>query len=201
MGHKDKPKIFLGVPVSDSAAMNALTAHSIGAAIISAGGMVIDFVLRQSCDIVSNRTFLVNAALKTDATHILFVDCDMLFPHDIIKTLLAHDKEIVGVEYNARTFPLKGVQEPLEERSATELYKAKFAGMGVMLIDLDIFRDPKVGVDKEGKKTPWFSFGRDSQGNLAMGEDGWFCFMARDAGYDTWIDPVPKIYHLGLYGF
>src|SRR3990167_9013525 len=100
-------KIFIGVPVSDSAAMNAYTAHSIGAAIIGAGGLVSDFILRQSCDIVSNRTYLVNAALKTDATHILFIDCDMTFPHDIIQTLLAHNKEIVGVEYNKRKFPLE----------------------------------------------------------------------------------------------
>lgn len=195
------PKIFIGVPVSDSAAMNAYTAHSIGAAIISAGGLVTDFILRQSCDIVSNRTFLVNQALKTDATHILFIDCDMTFPHDIIKTLLAHKKEIVGVEYNKRKFPLEGVFEPLTERNPKELYKAKFTGMGVMLIDLSIFRDPKFGLDKDGKRSAWFNFGRDSQGQLVYGEDGWFSNVARDAGYDTWIDPLPRIGHLGLYSF
>src|SRR3990167_9476809 len=158
MANKSKQKeikVVIGVPVSDSNAMNALTAQAIGASIISAEGLVIDFILRQSCDIVSNRTFLVNAAIKAGATHIFFVDCDMLFPHDIIKTLLAHKKEIVGVEYNARTFPLKGVQEPLTVRSATELYKAKYAGMGVMLIDLAIFKDPNFGVDENGKHTAW----------------------------------------------
>ena len=201
MGNKTEPKIFIGVPVSDSGAMNAYTAHSIGAAIISAGGLVTDFILRQSCDIVSNRTYLVNAALKTDATHILFIDCDMTFHHDIIKTLLAHKKEIVGVEYNKRKFPLEKVSEPLAERSETELYKAKFTGMGVMLIDLSIFKDPKFGLDAEGKRSAWFNFGRDSQGQLVYGEDGWFSNVARDAGYDTWIDPKPRIGHLGLYSF
>lgn len=202
MDNKNKqPRIFIGVPVSDSGAMNAYTAHAIGAAIISADGLVADFILRQSCDIVSNRTYLVNAALDTDATHLLFIDCDMTFPHDIIKTLLAHKKEIVGVEYNMRKFPLEGVQKPLTEASKTELYKAKFAGMGVMLIDLSIFRDPKFGIDKDGKQSAWFNFGRDSQGQLVYGEDGWFCNVARDAGYDTWVDPLPRIGHLGLYSF
>src|SRR3990167_3020477 len=128
MANKSKQKeikVVIGVPVSDSNAMNALTAQAIGASIISAEGLVIDFILRRSCDIVSNRTFLVNAAIKAGATHILFIDCDMLFPHDIIKTLFAHKKEIVGVDYNARTFPLKKVSEPLTERSE-ELYKAKY---------------------------------------------------------------------------
>lgn len=202
MGNKEKqPKIFIGVPVSDSGAMNAYTAHSIGAAIISAGGLVTDFILRQSCDIVSNRTFLVNAALNTDATHILFIDCDMTFPHDIIKTLLAHKKEIVGVEYNKRKFPLEKVSEPLTERSEKELYKAKFTGMGVMLIDLAIFKDPKFGLDADGKRSSWFNFGRDSQGQLVYGEDGWFSNVARDAGYDTYIDPLPRVNHLGLYSY
>ncbi len=196
----NKPKIVIGVPCSDAMGMNVLTAQCVGASIIEAKGKVVDIVVRRSCDIVSNRTWLVNKAIEIGGTHLLFVDCDMLFPSGIIDALLAHNKEIVGVEYNARTFPLKGVFEPLEEKKDT-LYKAKFAGMGVMLIDLSIFSDPKLGVDAEGKKTPWFSFGRDSQGNLAMGEDAWFSFMARDAGYDTWIDPTQKIYHLGEYGY
>lgn len=181
--------------------MNALTAQAIGASIISAEGKVIDFILRQSCDIVSNRTYLVNAAIEAGGTHILFVDCDMLFPHDIINTLLAHKKEIVGCDYNARTFPLKKVSEPFTERSETELYKAKHNGLGLTLIDLSIFKDPKFGIGVDGKRSAWFNFGRDSQGSLAMGEDAWFSAVARDAGFDTWIDPIPKIYHLGIYGF
>src|SRR3990167_4658489 len=196
-----KIKVVIGVPVSDSGGMNALTAQAIGASIISAEGLVIDFIFRQSCDIVSNRTYLVNAAIKAGATHIFFVDCDMLFPHDIIKKLLAHKKEIVGVDYNARTFPLKKVSEPLTERSETELYKAKYAGMGVMLIDLSIFKDPKFGIGVDEKRSAWFNFGRDSQGALAMGEDAWFSNVARDSGFKTWIDPTIKVGHIGEYCF
>lgn len=198
---ESNPKVAIAIPSSDASGMNVLTAQCIGAAIIEAGGLVTECMVRRSCDIVSNRTWLVNAAIKAGATHILFVDCDMLFPSDVIKTMLAHKKEIVSVEYNGRSFPLKGVFEPLTERSETELYKAKFTGMGLMLIQLSIFSDPKFGIDEDGKPTPWFNFGRDSQGNLAMGEDAWFSFMARDAGFDTWIDPTIKMYHLGEYGF
>lgn len=194
-------KVVIAVPSSDASGMNVLTAQCVGAAIIEAKGKVVDFIVRRSCDIVSNRTWLVNKAIEAGGTHILFVDCDMLFPSGAIDRMLAHNKEIVGVEYAARTFPLKGVFEPLEERKKDEIYKAKFTGMGLMLIDLSIFKDPKFGVDKSGKRTPWFSFGRDSQGNLAMGEDAWFSFMARDSGYDTWIDPTMLIYHLGEYGY
>ena len=85
---KETEKIVIGVPVSDTDAMRALTAQSIGGCIIGAGGLVIDMILRRSCDIVSNRTWLVNEAIKNGGTHILFVDSDMIFPEDTIKRLL-----------------------------------------------------------------------------------------------------------------
>lgn len=185
-----KIKVIIGVPCSDAEAMKALTTQSIGGAIIGAEGLVTDLIVRRSCDIVSNRTWIVNEAIKQGGTHLLFVDCDMAFPYEIIPKLLAHQKEIVAVEYNKREFPLKSVSEPLTEVSTTELYKAKHAGTGLMLIDLSIF----------SKITgPWFNFGRDSQGALAMGEDVWFCNTARDAGFDTWIDPTIKVWHIGEY--
>lgn len=198
MAKKQNTNVVIAVPCSDSEAMKALTAQAIGGAIIGAKGLVSDMILRRSCDIVSNRTWLVNQAIKSGASHILFVDCDMLFPHDVISTLLAHKKEIVGVEYNKREFPLKGVQEamddedydPNDEASKSKLYKAKHAGTGLLLIDLSIF---------EKMKGPWFNFGRDSQGALVLGEDVWFCNTARDAGFDTWIDPSIKVGHMGEY--
>lgn len=47
----------------------------------------------------------------------------------------------------------------------------------------------------------WFSFGRNKEGEHVIGEDGWFCFTARQAGYDVWVDPTIKVYHLGEYGY
>ena len=63
------------------------------------------------------------------------------------------------------------------------------------------FKDPKFGIGVDGKRSPWFSFGRDSQGALVMGEDAWFSNVARDAGYSTWIDPTFKVLHCGEYLF
>lgn len=186
----DKIKVIIGVPVSDTDAMRALTAQAISGAIIGAKEYVIDMVLRRSCDIVSNRTWLVQNAIKAGATHILFVDSDMLFPYDIIPKLLAHKKEVVGVEYNKREFPLKRLCEPLNERTEDKIYKAKYTGTGVLLVDLSVFK--KMG-------SPWFNFGRGKEGQLVMGEDIWFCNTAREAGYDIWVDPTLQVKHIGEY--
>ena len=198
---KEKVRVIIGVPVADVDAMRALTAQSIGGAIIGANGLVIDMILRRSCDIVSNRTFLVKESIKNGATHLLFVDSDMIFPDDTIPRLLAHKKKIVGCQYNKREFPLVKVSEPLTKESETKLYEAKHNGLGVTLIDLSIFKDPKFGIGVDGKRSPWFSFGRDSEGALVMGEDVWFANVARDAGYSTWIDPTIRCLHIGEYLF
>lgn len=198
---KTKNKIIIATPVSDSASMKVMTAHAVACTIIEHPALIVDYLVRVSCDVVSSRTWLVNEAIKNGGTHILFVDSDMHFMSDSLPRLLAHNKEIVGVEYNKRQFPLEGVYKPMFERSETELYEASHTGMGLMLIDLKIFQDPKFGIGVDGKRNAWFNFGRDSQGALAMGEDAWFSNVARDAGYKTWIDPTIKVRHLGEYAY
>lgn len=174
--------------------MEQLTTGSIANAIIGAKGTVVDFILRVSCDVVSSRTWLVKEAIKKGATHLLFVDSDMFFPQDVIPRMLAHNKSIVGVEYNRRRFPVEGTSEPLTDisKSTTELYKAKHCGTGLMLIDLSIFKD---------WNGAWFNFGRDSEGMLKIGEDAWFCYSARDRGIDIYIDPSIKVGHIGNYTY
>lgn len=180
--------------------VRARTAHSIGCLIIGARGIVVDFLLRQSCEIASARTWLVQQAIEKGATHLLFVDSDICaFGEDTIQKMVDQNKPILAAPYNMRKFPLEPVYKPLEGSSETEPYKARYAGTGFMLIDLSIFKDPKFGNREDGTKVPWFSFGRDSQGALALGEDAWFCSMAREFGYDTWIDPTIKVAHVGEY--
>lgn len=191
-----KEKIIIAMPCTDSICPQ--TAQAIAGAVIGAEGRVMDAVLNISCEIASSRTWLIQQALKAGATHLLFVDSDMVFPYDVIPKLLAHKKHIIGLEYNRRKFPLEGTSQPLTERKENEIYRAKYVGTGVMLIDLSIFEkewtDPNTG-----KKAPWFSFGRDSQGALALGEDAWFCYTAQDNGYEVWVDPTIKAGHIGTF--
>jgi hypothetical protein len=191
-------KVVIGLACTDE--VYAQTAQAIAGAVIGAKGMVIDVILRKSCEIASARTWLVNQAINAGATHLLFVDSDMVFPYEVIPLLLAHKKDIIGVEYNRRKFPLEGTSKPLTEAKTDEIYQAQYVGTGCMLIDLSIFKNEWVD-PQTGKKVPWFSFMRDSQGNLAMGEDAFFCFTARDLGFETWIDPKIRCGHIGTYIF
>lgn len=195
---KTMPRIMIAIPCTSM--MDAKAAHSIGSAIIKSDGKVVDFIIRQSSEIASARTWLVQEALQKDLTHILFIDSDMYFQADIINKLVEEDKDIIGIEYNKRQFPLEMIGAAVEKRTEDMPYKARYAGTGVLLIKLDIFRDPKFGiVDEQGTRQPWFQFARGANGELVMGEDVWFCNIARSAGYDVWIDPRIKVGHVGEY--
>lgn len=166
------------------------TCASLMGVLITSHDTVTGYSMRQGGDIVSARTFCVQDAIEKKATHIFFIDSDMNFPPDTLKRLLAHDKDIVTVEYNRRRLPPESVTTPLEERSETELYKARNIGGGCLLIKLSVF---------EKLEKPWFNFGRGKDGMVVMGEDTWFAHTARDKGIDSWIDPTIKINHVGEY--
>ena len=190
-------KIKVAIALASEDIMHTSTAQAIGCAII-AEPRIVDFLVYKGCDIASARTQLVKKALEKEMTHLCFVDSDMFFPSEAITKLLAHKKEIVGCEYNKRQFPLEKVTQPLVEggESKTELYQARAAGCGLLLIDLSIFtnKDKPMG-------TPYFNFGRDREGKLVTGEDIWFISIARDSGYNTWIDPTILTKHLGEFPY
>jgi len=188
---ENETKIAIGMPVADGASMKAKTAHAIGCAIIKSPGLISDFIIKISCDVVANRTAIVKDAISRGNTHILFVDTDMYFPSDAITKMLAADKDIVGVEYNKRKFPLETVFE--YQNKSDSLYKTNVAGTGLMLIKLSIFE--KITQD------PWFTFGRNAEGDTVVGEDVWFCNVAQDAGFEVWIDPTIKCGHIGEFIF
>lgn len=195
MGNKPKQiKVVIGLPASEM--MKSKTAHAIGALMLHSADKVIDFLLIQSCDIASSRMWLAKQAVEKGATHLLFIDSDMLFPSDALEQLLAREKDIVGVEYHKRKFPLVTVTAylPDVEKSETEPFKVGVAGTGLMLINTEVFKNPNMDPN-------WFSFGRNAEGKNVIGEDGWFCNTARDAGYDIFVDPVVKVLHLGEYAY
>ncbi len=140
------------------------------------------------------------------ATHILFVDDDMSFlsskRNSVIDQLLSHKKQIVGVPYNFRSFPLKSTAipvgaEPIEgeihpapETLPTELFECRSLGGGLMLIEMSVF-------DKLPE--PWFQFGRKPSGDLEYGEDAYFCHLAQQNGVKVWADPLVRAQHCGDY--
>ena len=137
-----------------------------------------------------NREVIAELAQKTECTHLLFVDSDMVFPTDAVEKLLAHDKDIIGVNYNMRMFPpTSTVKTKKGETVQDVLFECDGVATGFMLIKMEVFNK---------LEKPWFHVGILDAKTLE-GHDYRFCRLAREAGFGVWCDPTITIKHIGDY--
>jgi len=144
--------------------------------------------------IVDQRTALVNEALKTNPSHILWLDSDIHFPHNVFERLAAHDKDIVAANYSTRYAPYRSVAftDPnnTDKRfdKKTGLHKIWGVGMGCMLTKASVYSElPK----------PWFSHEYNKGTDTFGGEYIYFCNQAMHHGIDVWLDADIVLAHIG----
>ncbi|MCH7775743.1 MAG: hypothetical protein IH878_04265 [Gemmatimonadetes bacterium] len=129
------------------------------------------------------RSGLVEGALETGASHMLWLDCDMRFPPDTLTRLLAHKKPIVGANAVARNDPhtfvaTRGGKIVRTTGDSHGLEAVDKVGLAVMLTSMEVFRKiPR----------PWFLFEYVGNKNY-MSEDVYFCRKAKKAGFEIYVD-------------
>lgn len=164
----------------------------------------IDLFTSSGTLIFDQRNNLVKTALEVKADYLLFVDADMRFPKDTLLKLMAHDKDIIGVNATTRSEPVKPTAKniqinedgsvdwmPIYSNAKSGIEKADGIGCGVMLIKSKVI---------EGLEKPYFYFEQLPKEGI-LGEDIYFCVKAKDAGFDTWVDHdlSKQIKHIGQY--
>lgn len=164
----------------------------------------ISLKISQGTLIANQRAELCLDAMREKCTHVLFIDSDMRFPHDMIERLLQHDLDIVATNCARRRMPTGPTAQIYKENGERELVytmpettglqEVGSVGMGVMLIKANVFAK----LAEPWFETPWR---HDKRGYI--GEDVFFCKKAREAGFKIWIDhDVSKeIGHIGMFEF
>lgn len=141
------------------------------------------------------RGLLVKTALSNGASHILFIDSDMRFPDDTLNQLLLRDKDIIAANCKQRTqneWTARKDETFISSQNKTGVEIVDTVGMGVTLITRKVF---------ETIPEPWFATPWD--GTKHVGEDIYFCEMARRAGFTINIDHdlSQQVRHAGLVEF
>ncbi len=164
-------------------------------------GSRMDLHMRMGTYISDQRQQLAKMAIAAKADWILYLDSDMRFPRDIVERLMAHDKDIMCVNYPTRRFPVTTVAwtnfEELEyvtSHDKSGIQKIDAAGFGAVLIKADIFKKLPL---------PWFNIAYSHAGQSYFGEDIWFCKLAQGHGFEVWLDhDVSKeVKHIGTIEF
>lgn len=155
---------------------------------------------------------LVAEAMKWDATHMLFLDADMLFPPWTANQLLMRGVPIVGANYPRRSMPPIPTAYVGERGSGnghmlyTEpgdrgLVEVKHVGTGVMLIDMNVFDylDHKAQERGEPHGLPYFTFEVAADKCGLIGEDVYFCEKCRSEGLPVYCDQElsQEVAHIG----
>lgn len=145
---------------------------------------------------------LVDEAQTHECTHLLSIDTDMIFPPDGLDKLLAHDKDIVGANYNARgsykdqnspwsviKFGKKGDYKAVKGTDIPkELFECAAVGLGFTLINMKVFTI---------LQQPYFRT-RETTDGLAT-EDTVLCEDAISSGFKVFCDPTIPMGHIGNY--
>jgi len=174
------------------------------------------YVMRFTCNIgqlgvAVQRNFLCDALLASDATHLFFMDDDVVPPSafDALKRMVDHDKDIVTGVYPLqlqdkmcpavyRLFPdatydinddstleqenLIGPVAPVDEG----LEKCDASGGGCLLIKRRVIEEmPK----------PWFCFPPFTDRDKRMGEDIYFGLKAKQYGFQMYVDWTVRCAH------
>lgn len=148
---------------------------------------VVNILNVESCRIAFNRNYLVREALKTAATHILFIDADIIVPPDALEKLVAHNLDIVGVTASKRGNDDDAIGVTLDGerlKIPSPPTRMRLLGLPFTLINLDVFRN---------LPEPWFAepprnlMGERDSKEL-MAEDEYFCQLAIQHGYDVYCD-------------
>ncbi|MFA4993833.1 MAG: hypothetical protein WC521_00810 [Bdellovibrionales bacterium] len=192
MTSQAKSLVAIGIPSGDF--VHADFAMSLAMLCMSPGAPVA-LVNAKSSLVPLGRNQCVGAAQAMKATHILFLDTDMVFPADTLKRLLAHEKDIVGATYSKRAppfHPLTITEEGKLAQITSGLHHVKLLPTGCLLIRMTVF-------DK--LSMPYFNL--ESEGEQLRGEDYYFCEKARAANFDLWCDGdlSSQMGHIGQHIF
>lgn len=155
-----------------------------------------------------SRTELAKSALEWGATHILWLDSDMVFPAWTFHHLFKQDKPVIAANYARRRPPhlpvtFKTLTPGGDEHSHALCYtepqsegleEVEAVGFGVVLMQTSIFNDIKVAP---------FRVIDDEMCKNRVGEDVYFCLLLKEKGIPIYIDHTLShhVTHMGTMAF
>lgn len=147
-----------------------------------------------------NRIKLCKVAIERGCTHVLFLDDDMRIPMHTLMMFLAHRKDIVAANCARKELPPRSTAKNFDgncvwtRKNDTKLEEVLSVGTAVMLISTDMLKK---------LPQPWFSEVYKPEDGTSIGEDVYFCNLARKHGFQVWIDhDISKdVVHMGGFEF
>lgn len=195
-----KARVIVAVPATDmchtrfATSLCGLIAYSMK----EAPGLGVSCVTYGTSILPWSRQLLVYRARKLGASHMLWLDSDMVFPSDTLIRFVRHQKDIVAANCMVRRAPFRctaqvGGKELITSPESSGLEKADRLGLACALVSMEVF---------ERVPEPWFELQWLPEEHLFRGEDYGFCLKVLEAGFEMYIDHdlSKQVEHLALFG-
>jgi FkbM family methyltransferase len=165
------------------------------------------------------RNNLTAMFLESDASDLLFLDCDLVFKPEHIASIMRHDEAIVAGFYArkksdslmwvANRFPDQTEMTP----DARGLVHVRYAGTGFMRISRAVFENmihewgeqlwykPDSGTREKEYEFWKVGIYRGDGFPRYLSEDWYFCQLANDLGYKVWLDCKVFARHIGRISY
>ena len=147
-----------------------------------------------------SRYTLAKKALENHATHLLYLDSDMIFPADTLSRLLAHDKDMVAINAMSRRPPFHTTawiapgHQAVTTLESTGLERAWRTGFAVVMLKAEVLA---------GMQPPYFGLEFVPERDEFRGEDYVFFDAAKAAGFELYIDHdlSKQVQHMGGFAY
>lgn len=139
------------------------------------------------------RENMVHYAVRNGFTHVLWVDCDMVFEPDVVDKLFALDKPFVAAAFRSRhnryvcCFSQDIVTCSLMDELPDEPFWADACGFALVLMETKVL----IAVRHR--------YGACFEADVSLGEDFLFCKKALGCGYKVYVDPKIQAGHIARY--
>lgn len=189
-----KPQVMIAIPTHGTIEINAAAA----VAMVLHDALVHDIptalCFSDTGDVAGARRALVKGAFDLGVTHIMWLDSDSVPPPDLIRRLMAHDKEVVGGLYHKRTPP----HDPVAYRMIDGEFQAikrldpalmfvEAMGQGCLLVDINVYYD----MAEEYGDDLWYVV------DPFDGEDIYFFRRLLAMGIPAYLDATVQCGHVG----
>lgn len=206
------PKVMVGMPIG-SGSLPWDTAVSLMSTVRAAdkAGIPIRVEAPTGCSVVQwARSTIVEGFLKTDFTHLFWIDADITWaPNDFFRILgFAGVLDSVGASYPFKKEPteylinLAGEPGKVEVNNATRCVRINSMAIGFTCMKRAVVEavaktKPRVRDDHNGLEyADVFRVDRTAR-STPRGEDVAFYDDARELGFSAWLDPSVNVGHIG----
>lgn len=162
--------------------------------------------------ITRGRRTCVMAFLKSECTHLMFIDADIQFTPDDMANIWNLQKGVACGVYpmkqdNAPYAAWVGGKLLVDKDMPKEPFKVDYAGTGFMMIHREVFvRLQKAHPEwkcEESYGEAWMFFQESIEDDgTPLSEDYFFCKRYREIGGEVWMHPDVRLKHVGskVYG-